>query len=210
MEDKNLSTRESIDLISKMIENTRRNFNDKGGAMFLIWGYATVAVTIAVSVAFWFTRNYNTMWIWWALPVIGSIFTALHFKKHKRNVQTYLDRAVNYVWTVFAAACLVCSIFSFVSEAFAERPIIDILFTIGLMMGMATALTGLIIKFRPVAVGGFLGMALSFAIPWFPNMWQFPIFAAIFLLGQVIPGHMLNLACRKEKAQKNTAYVPGT
>ncbi len=210
MEDKHLSTQESIDLIAKMIENTRRNFNDKGGAMFLIWGYTTIAVTAAVSAAFWFTRNNAVMWLWWALPVIGSIFTALHFRKHKRPVTTHLDKAVGYVWIVFGAATLACSVFSFASAAFAGEPLINILFTVGLLMGMATAVTGLMIKFRPVVIGGFLGMALSFAIPWFPNMWQFVIFAGIFLVAQVIPGHMLNRDCKKEAAGEEAAYVQGT
>ncbi len=207
MEDKHLSTQQSIDLIAKMIENTRRNFNDKGGAMFLIWGYTTIAVTIAVSAAFWFTRNYNTMYIWWALPVIGSILTALHFRKHRKPVQTHLDKAVNYVWIVFAVACMACVVFSSVSGAFVHKPLLNILFTIGLMIGMATALTGFMIKFRPVIIGGFLGLALSFAIPWFPNMWQFLIFAGIFLIAQVIPGHMLNRACKKEGAKKEAVHV---
>lgn len=198
MEDKQLTTQESLDLISSMIANTRRNFNAKGGAMFLIWGYTTIAVTIAVSAVFWFTRDYATMWLWWALPVIGGVFTWLHYRKYEKPVTTHLDKSVNYVWIVFGAACFACAAFSFISTAIAGKPLINILFTIGLIIGMATAITGLMIKFKPVAVGGFLGMALSFAIPFFPNMWQFPIFAAIFLIAQVIPGHMLNCVCKKE------------
>ena len=202
MEEKHLTTQESIDLIAKMIENTRRNFNDKGGAMFLIWGYATIAVTVAVSAAFWFTRDYATMWLWWALPVTGSIFMWLHYRKYKKPVQTHLDKAVNYVWIVFAMGCVACAAFSFVSSAIAGKPLINTLFTIGLMIGMATALTGLMIKFKPVAIGGFAGMALSFTIPFFPNMWQFALFAAIFLVAQIVPGHLLNRACRKEAQER--------
>ncbi len=203
MEDKQLSTQQSIDLIAKMIANTRRNFNDKGGAMFLIWGYTTIAVTIAVSAAFWFTRNYDTMWIWWALPVIGGIFTWLHYRKHPKTVRTYIDKTVANVWTVFAGAVACCMVSMFVASFIAGKSPINILFTIGLMMSMATAITGRMIKFYPVEIGGFAGMGLSFVILPFEHMiWQFPIFAAIFLFAQVIPGHLLNRACRKEAQER--------
>lgn len=202
MEDKQLTTQESIDLISRMIENTRRNFNRKGGAMFLIWGYTTVFVTATILTLFLVTQNSDIMWLWWALPVIGGVLTWGHYRKYKKPVLTHLDKAVNYVWTVFAIASVVCAVFAFSASAITGKPLINNLFTIGLMAGMATAVTGLMIKFKPVTVGGFVGIAMSFIILFFDNIWQFPIFAAIFLVAQVVPGHMLNSACKKETKER--------
>jgi hypothetical protein len=199
MEDKQLSTEQSLSLISKMIENTRRNFNDHGGTMFLVWGYTTIAVTIAVTLAFLFTGNGAVMWGWWVLPIVGGCLTYRHFSKYDKGVRTQLDKIVSYVWQVFTVACIACGAFSSVSSGVA----INILFVIGLMIGMSTALTGLIIKFRPVIVGGFVGMGLSFAIlPLQDTIWQLLIFAALFLLAQVIPGHLLNVACKKEAQER--------
>lgn len=203
MEDKHLTTQESLDLISRMIANTRRNFNEKGGAMFLIWGYTTIAVTAAVTAAFMLTGNNNTMWLWWALPVIGCLLTWMHRRKHTKNIRTHLDKTVGYVWTVFAVAIVSCTLFSFITGGFAGKQLINIPFTCSLMIGMMTALTGLIIKFKPVAIGGFAGMACSLILPFFNHtIWQLPIFAAIFLIAQIIPGHMLNHACKKEAAER--------
>lgn len=202
MEDKQLTTQESLDLISKMIADTRRNFNRRGGAMFLIWGYSTIAVTAAAFVLLLTTGSYSSMYVWWALPVIGGALTWLHYRKHALTVKTHLDKAINYVWTVAGAAAVICSAFAFAASSIAGRPLINILFTIALIIGMATATTGLMIKFRPVAAGGFAAMALAFAIPWFPNFWQFPIFAAIFLIGQVIPGHLLDRYCANEPHER--------
>jgi hypothetical protein len=203
MEEKQLSTEQSLALISKMIENSRRNFNDGGGAMFLIWGYLTIAVTVAVTLAYMFTGNGAVMWGWWALPIVGWVLTYRHFGKHPKGVRTHLDRSVGYVWIVFTVACLACSLFVAVSSQFVEQSLINILFVIGLLLGMATALTGFMIRFRPVIVGGFAGMALAFAIPLFtPSIWQLLIFAGIFIVGQIIPGHLLNAACKREARER--------
>jgi hypothetical protein len=207
MENK-LTTEQSLDLIARMISDTRRNFNDRGGAMFLIWGYTTIAVTIAVTVIFYLTRNYTTMWLWWAIPVVCGILTWLHYRKHQQAVTTLLDKAVSYVWIAFTVACMSCVVFGFATSAIDEKSMIDILFTIALLIGMATATTGLIIKFRPVAIGGFVGIVASLALPFFNGtMWQFPIFAAIFLIAQVIPGHLLNAACRREARKARETRV---
>jgi len=198
MEDKQLTNQESLDLIARMITNTRRNFNGRGGSMFLIWGYTTIAVTIGVYFLFRATGSGNAMWAWWALPVVGYILTWIHYRKYERPVQTQMDKMVNSVWIVFAVACMACALFIFGGYIFGEGPYFNILFVIALMIGMSTAITGFMIKFRPVIIGGFLGIFLSFLIPVFNGMEQFFIFAGIFLVAQVIPGHLLNRACKKE------------
>jgi hypothetical protein len=206
MEDKTLTTGQSLDLIARMLENTRRNFNNGGGAMFLIWGYATVAVTLAVTTAFILTRSTDAMWLWCALPLIGGVLTLLHHRKHITGVRTHLDRTINFVWVVAAIAVFLCMAFAYISSAVAGKPLFDVMFIIGLLMTSATALTGIMIKFRPVTIGGFAGMAISFALPFFDGtIWQMPVFAAMFLVAQVIPGHLLNAACKREAREAGAA-----
>ena len=199
--EKQLTTEQSLDIIARMIADTRRNFNERGGAMFLIWGYTTVAVTIAVYIAFRLTQSYDTMWLWWALPLIGGIMTWLHYSKYRKPVQTHLDSAVNYVWIVFSTATMACMLFGFIPARLlpAVATPFPILFTISMMISIATAITGLLIKSRPVSVGGFAGIVLAFVILLFNGMMeQLLAFAVLFLLVQVIPGHLLNAACKRE------------
>jgi vacuolar-type H+-ATPase subunit I/STV1 len=199
MQDKQLTTEQSLDLIARMLENTRRNFNTRGGAMFLIWGYTVIAVTLAVYFAFMAVKSYDVMWLWWALPVIGGIATWLYLRRNAKSVYTQLDRNVWAVWTAFSAATFVCMVFGFLpGELFADHPPFPILLLIGLMISLATAITGLMIRFRPVTVAGFAGIVLAFLMWIFRGMEQLLIFAALMLVVQVIPGHMLNAYCKRE------------
>jgi hypothetical protein len=210
MEDKKLSTEQSLDLIARMLENTRRNFNDRGGAMFLIWGYTTIAVTIAVYFAVALSHNQNFMWLWCALPAIGAALTWRHLSKRRQAVQTHLDKSVWSVWAVMAGAAACCMVASYTVALMGGKSHIDILFTIGLLMSVGTAITGRMIKFHPVEFGGFIGMGLSFAVlTAYGTVWQMPLFAAVFLCGQVIPGHMLNAACRREAAATHNGAARG-
>jgi len=200
MEDKNLTTEESIALITRMIENTRRNFSTGGGAMFLIWGYTTIAVTLAVLAALHLTQSPLVMWLWCAIPAVGGVLTWRHARRHRRPVTTHLDKSVAAVWRISAGVAACCMVSIYASVLTDGKPYIDILFSIGLLMSMATAITGRLIGSRLIVIGGSIGIGLSSALPAFAGdmMRQLLLFAVIFLVAQVIPGHLLNRACKRE------------
>lgn len=203
MEDKTRSAEQNLDLIARMIASTRQNFNDRGGAMSLIWGYTTIAVTLAVTALFYLTQSHAVMWLWWALPIVGGALTWLHARKHTKPVTTHLDKTIWSVWRIFSIATFACAAFASIAPMFTDRHPIDVLFTIGLMVSMATALTGTILKFTPVVVGGLGGMLLSFVVLIAAGtIWQLPLFAALFLVAQVIPGHLLATACKREAGER--------
>ena len=69
---------------------------------------------------------------------------------------------------------------------------LPILFIILLMMGMGTAITGLIIRFMPVTAGGIAAIVIAPFSMIAPNMWQPLLFIAGFTVMMIIPGHILN------------------
>ena len=48
MEEKPLNEKESLELITQMIRNTQKKMEKGSGLPFLIWGYVTIAVSLAV------------------------------------------------------------------------------------------------------------------------------------------------------------------
>ena len=193
MEDKVLTEKESLDLISQMIRNTRSRLEDNSGIPFLIWGYTTVIVAVIVWSLVTTSGNYLWHWLWFAIPVFGGTLWLLHNKKQLNNrsrVITFVDRAISHVWMVFGIASFMISIISFLTY-------IPILFIVLLTMGMATAITGLIIRFKPIIFSGFIGILFSPLCVIVRDTSSILIFAAVFVLMMVIPGHMLNYTAKR-------------
>lgn len=191
MNEKQLNEKESLELIAEMIRNTQQRLVKNSGLPFLTWGYTTIIISVLVWYMVTSTNNHAWNWLWFLVPAIGYPLMLLTLRKKEKVATTYIDRAVGYVWLVFGVS-------SFLIVAaqvlYAKFPI---LFTMGLLMGMGTAITGLIIKFKPLTFAGFAGMVLSFLclVVSYPTV--ILVFALLFLVMMVIPGHILNYKSRK-------------
>ena len=194
MQDKQLNEKESLELIAQMIRNTRIKMEEGSGTMFLIWGYATVIVTMLVWSLTLYTQDYRFQWFWFLLPISASIMTIIYKKQEdkKPRATTYIDRVISYVWWVVGVAGFLLSMVSIMANTF------PILFVIVLIMGIGTTLTGLIISFRPLVISGIIGMATSVVLSFLSWKFQLPLFSLIFLFMMIIPGHYLNYKARNK------------
>ncbi len=107
MEDKKLNEKESLELITQMIQNTRRNLDTGSGNMFLVWGYVSVLVTLTVLAGVYFTKNPLWMWGFWGIPVIGYLLTFLLMRKRQKMVKSYIDKILVQVWRMFGLICMI-------------------------------------------------------------------------------------------------------
>lgn len=191
MDDKKLNEKESLELIAQMIQNTKHRMTKNAGAPFLMWGYTTIAVSLLVWYLLKETGNYNMQWLWFLLPAIAFPCTVLISRKQQTMVKTYIDRIVGYVWVVFGLGGFFVSCLSiFIWNR-------SILLVILLMMGMGTALTGLIIRMRLVTVCGTLGALASLGCAFVHGIDQILFFALAFVFMMVIPGHYLNRMAKR-------------
>jgi hypothetical protein len=193
MEEKMLNEKESLELITRMIQNTQNRLVGNEGMPFLIWGYVTVAVTIAVGIVMTIADNYLWNLLWLAIPVLGGILSMAFKKKVETGVRTYIDKIVEFVWLVLGISCLVSSVLCIFCNLY-----LHILFVELLLVGIGTAVTGLVINFKPVAVGGFVGVALSFVMLFVPANYSIFIFALSFVAMMIVPGHILNRAVHQQ------------
>lgn len=188
MEEKKLEAAESLRLIGAMIEQTRNRLERNAGRPLLVWGYATVATTLLVwgAVAGFRDPSWNMLWL--VLPLLGQLGMRLtRPQRTEGEAHTFVDRVIGYVWLVMGLSAMFVSLLTLFT---AIR--LPILFIIVLMMGMGTAVTGLIIRFRPVIVGGFLAIALAPLMLVIPAPGQPLLFMAGFVVMMIVPGHILN------------------
>ena len=155
--DRPLDAAENIALVGRMIDNTRSRMVRNAGRPFLIWGYATVVTTLAVWAAYALFPGRNWYYLWLLLPVFGTALSLLTMPKADGGrVYTFIDRVIGQVWLVMGLTAWFVSLLS----VFGDMPV-PILFVILLMMGMGTAITGLVIRFVPAAVGGAAAIILA-------------------------------------------------
>lgn len=186
MEDKKISEKESLELISRMIRETQDNTARYGAYPLLIWGYTTVVISVVIWALLWQTGSMKVNYLWFALPVIAGPLTTIFKKKDAgKGTKNYIDRITGQIWIVFGVVGFVLSCLAFVIH-------IDILFVITLLMGMGATLTGLVCKYKPLSVAGSIGVALSFTLLFVQGSGTLLIFAAIFMVMMIIPGHIMN------------------
>lgn len=193
MEERKLNEKESLELITQMIQNTKSRMETNCGMPFLFWGYTTVFVSLLVWALVTRTQNYYWQYLWFLLPIIAGTGTYLSVRKQQPSVKTHLDKVVNYIWMVFGIAGFLMSTLSIF---FWQLPV---LFIILLLMGIGTTLTGLVIGYKTVTICGILGALSSIGCLFYPGFNQILIFAPVFIFMMVIPGHALNHAARKQK-----------
>lgn len=193
MEDKKLTEKESLELISQMIRSTRENMEKGSGNLFLIWGYLSTFVALMIYTVWATTGNPLIFWSWWLIPIIGYPCVLYMNRKREKCVKTDINRIIMRVWWIAGACCVISPIISL----FVRMPI---LFVEALIINMAVAMMGLIVRYKLITVSGCIGIALSYSLLFVDLQYQILIFASMFVVLMIIPGHLLNAACaRKNK-----------
>ncbi|MBQ3212455.1 MAG: hypothetical protein IJB40_02895 [Alistipes sp.] len=200
MENNKLSEAQSLELITSMIQDSRSRLARNSGTPFLIWGYTTVAVSLFNALALYLGWSHAWAWSWFSIPVIGWLGMMLLFKQEP-SARNYIDRIVSMIWVVIGLSFAWLFVGAVVFGC-------SISFLTVVVMGIGTVLTGCVIKHRTTAICGWAAMCASliFPIVYFiiaksgsasaiSEVWiwgELIVFALIFLVMMVIPGHILN------------------
>lgn len=190
MEDRKLNEKESLELIAQMIRNSKKNVNQNAGGPILIWGYATILVSLFVYTV-WILDNQNLMFSWFLIPVLGGVGNFLFLRGRKPALtKTYLDRVINNIWMVMGTVIVGMSVTAFIFP-------LPILFFIGILCSAAITLTGCVADSKVYKICGILGILLSFLCLVVRGPEQILIFAGVFFVMMIIPGHILNAETRR-------------
>lgn len=195
MENKELSPEQGIELIKKMIESTRTRYEKNGGSFFLIWGYVSLFVGVIYIVGRQWTDAPEWGLVWWAVPAIGWPIMWAKGCLRTPEVTTYIDRVTQTAWVVVGAFTVGFPLVSLLSGYLVEviLPIEAMLLCIGMV------LTGALIRSREILFCGIGAALLNFSMFFTAReVWCY-LFAAMFAVGMVVPGHLLNYRARCSK-----------
>lgn len=183
--EKEMSPQESLSLISSMIEKTRHTFSDSSH-YFLLWGYAVfiACATQFAMIAAGYGEKSNMAW-WIIIPalILHFIFAARQSKKEK--VSTYISEANAYLWMGIGFSFMVM-VFIFAKLSWQNCFPFYVLF-----YALGTFVSGNLIKFKPLIIGGIISFVIAAGIAYFDTKTQVLLAAVSILASYIIPGHLL-------------------
>jgi hypothetical protein len=199
METKNLTPHESLEIISNMIVERKARLNDNG-IILRLWAWLVIAASIGMYVFAIFKLG-SYAWTPWLLMPIGGIATIILVRKRRKTqrAKSFIDRISSLIWLIFGVnAFIIGIVFSFF-WGFFITPIIL------LMLGIASTIDGVVLKFNPMIIGGILCILIA----WFTFAWimflphvSYSVLMNIpaLILTNLIPGYILKAEFNKSKS----------
>ena len=192
-----MTERESLELITSMINKAKNNFSEKG-FLYLLWGWIILICCITQFVAGYLFNYANAYYVWF-LPWVVVIFQMIYLNKKKKSqrTKTYTEEINAWVWLVFFI-CMVLMIF--ICVRFKKYEMINPLLLI--LYGMPTFLSGIIIKFKPLMIGGICCWILAFMASFIAYKYQLLLISTAVIAAWIIPGYLLQIKYKKEKLRE--------
>jgi hypothetical protein len=191
--EKDLSPHESLSIIQSMIDKTKYTLSDSSH-YFLMWGYAVLTgCVLQYSLLSAGYEKHSLAWlIMLAALVLHFVFVFRDSKKEKAT--TYIGDANGYLWMGIGISFSVM-VFLFARIGFEYCFPFYILF-----YALGTFVSGNLIQFKPLIVGGAISFVLAIAASFVKYEYQILLTAASIFISYIIPGHLLRSQYRKQIA----------
>lgn len=190
-----MNEQESISIIKDMIANSKQNIKDQS-PYYLWWGSLVFIAAIVEYILFVFMESSNHWWVWPIMSILGGLGSGIiGWRQEKRaTVKTFIDRAMNYVWGGWIMIFLITVIWAAVSGVNWAQ-----IFTIIIAFyGVGTFISGGILRFKPLMIGGLISLFIAVLCILFRLDQSFPnmliALALSILVSYLIPGFLLRKA----------------
>ena len=181
--EKMMTGEESLKIITDMINKTKVNIR-MSSFHLLFWGWLILICSLSEYLLFKFT-DYSTPWYVWFF-VIPGVFVSMIYgfvTGRKAKMHTYADMLYLWTWMAFLSAAIV--LFFIVSKDM--ESIAPFILTLA---AMPTFISGVIIRFRPLIIGGITFWILALLAHFSASFAPLAVPVAM-LTGYLIPGYML-------------------
>ena len=183
-EEKLMTGEESLRIITDMISKTKVNIS-QGSFHLLFWGWLIFFCSLA-EYLLWQLTDFASPWLVWLL-VIPGVFVSLIYgfvKGRKEAVYTYATSLYVWTWMAFLFAAIVLFIVVWERMQYVAPLILT-------LAAMASFISGIIIKFRPLIIGAITFWIFALVAHFTgPSISPLAVSAAM-LTGYLIPGYIL-------------------
>ncbi len=205
MKAKKLNEKESLELITRMINSTKDRLRIGDGNIMLLWGYLTVATTLLVWLLIATTGHPAYNFLFFLSWIIGGIISPHIQKKQETGAKTYIDYLSIGLWKIIGYLAVISTFICLGFLIIGGKNSWSIMSVFALAgIGFAVAVQGLIIKEKSLIAGGIIGLfsgiitnsAIASGMI-LDAHWFSPMFICTFIAMLIIPGHLLNHKARK-------------
>ena len=185
VQSQSFSPLESLQVIRTMIDKTRHDISLQS-PYFLLWGWFTFAGCIGqflLHVVFEYKHHYFVWFITIPCILISRYMSSRN--KSRAMAKTYVNESMTFVWTGIGLSVVVLSIL-FIKLGFQYCFPFFILF-----YGMGAFISGKILHFQPLIVGGIISWCLAALAIWVDFDFQALFAAASVLFSYIIPGYLI-------------------
>jgi hypothetical protein len=191
--EKEFTPQESLQLIRLMIESTKSSISDNSH-FFLLWGWATLIGCLMQYYLLVIVKYIHHYYAWFITPIALLLHIIFIYKyKRQERVKTFIDEANRYVWVIIGFSYFSLGIvFSKIGWQYCFPFYI-------LLYGIGTYISGSLLKFKPMKIGGMVCLLLVMLAPFLDYPFQILLSAFAILISYIIPGHLLRNQYRKTK-----------
>lgn len=188
MSNKELTTDESLDLITNMIGQAKRNLARGGSFYFLLWGWVVMLANLGHYLIDKFDL-YEHPYIVWIATIPAGLISVIHSSRRdkKKLVKSHLDRLYGWIWMAVFIGVLI--ILFFMTGQNQNTNAIILTFA-----GIGTFISGCALRFNPLVLGG-IALWVASIIAFNLNATDQYLAGALGILaGYLIPGYLLKRA----------------
>lgn len=194
MEEKAITEKESLALIASMINKAKSQVSEDG-FLYIIWGWVILICSLVQILSDHFFHYPNAFYIWFSTyaVIIFQIIYLVRKKKYDRT-KTYTEELNGFVWISFAIGAM---LMVFICTRFEAKQLILPLILI--FYGFPTFLSGAVLKFSPLIIGGSCCWILAIISTFIGIEFQMVLIAIAVVAAWLIPGYLLQAKFKKPR-----------
>ena len=181
-----LSPDKQLQLIESTIAQAKENIS-KHSFPFIFWGWFVSLTALFNYLLLRFSPFGEGSYLIWPISmVIGAVCIVLYYRKAEKTEQhlTHLEYFLSRMWMVLGLIILLFSL----SIAFID---LNPWFFFPFIAGLGTVISGVVLKFTPLTLGGILLLAFPFYSANVNNETLVLLYAVVIIVAYLIPGYLL-------------------
>lgn len=175
--------KESLEIIARMMNDTRLNVMRNSYAPLLVWGWVSFGVSMLIYWARVLTGRPYWDFAWFLIPLIGM--PLLQYVRPKSiGMPTAISRSLGNIWKMLTILTVIFSVSSFIVT-------FNVLSVILLILAIGSFITGELIGFPFLKYSSIPGFMLAASLWWVTGIFQIVIFGIAMVIMMIIPAYRI-------------------